>query len=175
MHLNFHKKDSLEKIKEATLLLLLEGGTSSITMRKVAKEAGVALGQVTYYYHTKESLILSVIQESLDVFYNEFKRTVDESEDKVNTILELFRNVTNEDDKIIKLFLVIISQSMYNAKIKKLVYNFTYDLKKYVKSVYDEAHLNLTEEEKELRIRENLGKLFESGFEKLIGIDQEVK
>ena len=70
---NFHKKDPSEKIKEATLNLLAEKGYEAISMRKIAKEANVALGQLTYYYKTKDSLIVLVVKEVLEAFYNEFE------------------------------------------------------------------------------------------------------
>ena len=59
MKFTFHIKDANEKIKDAALSLLVKENYKDITMRKVAKEADVALGQVTYYYHTKESLLFS--------------------------------------------------------------------------------------------------------------------
>ena len=67
---NFHKKDPSEKIKEATLNLLAEKGYEAISMRKIAKEANVALGQLTYYYKTKDSFIIIIEKKITKEIYN---------------------------------------------------------------------------------------------------------
>ena len=60
--MSFHKKNPSEKIKEATINMLAQYTYDEISMRKIAKEANVALGQLTYYYRTKENLIVSVVE-----------------------------------------------------------------------------------------------------------------
>ena len=67
IHISFHKKNTSEKIKEATINLLSEHTYDEISMRKIAKEANVALGQLTYYYRTKENLIVSVVKEVFEI------------------------------------------------------------------------------------------------------------
>jgi len=46
-----------ERILDATLALLSEHGISGVSMRAVARQAGVALGLVHYYYDDKVTLI----------------------------------------------------------------------------------------------------------------------
>lgn len=50
-------KDREERILDAVLDLLSKKGISGVSMRAVAKEAGVALGLVNYYYQDKVGLI----------------------------------------------------------------------------------------------------------------------
>ncbi|MCC2661335.1 MAG: transcriptional regulator, TetR family [Arthrobacter sp.] len=49
--------DRQSRILEAALALLSRHGISGVNMRAVAREAGVALGLVNYYYEDKSSLI----------------------------------------------------------------------------------------------------------------------
>lgn len=51
------KVDRQERILDAVLALLSQHGISGVSTRAVAREAGVALGLVNYYYEDKISLI----------------------------------------------------------------------------------------------------------------------
>ena len=55
--------DRQTRILEAALELLSRHGISGINMRAVAREAGVALGLVNYYYEDKSSLIRAVLHQ----------------------------------------------------------------------------------------------------------------
>jgi AcrR family transcriptional regulator len=55
--------DRQTRILEAALELLSRHGISGINMRAVAREAGVALGLVNYYYEDKTSLIRAVLHQ----------------------------------------------------------------------------------------------------------------
>ena len=53
--------DRQARILEAALSLLSRHGISGVNMRAVAREAGVALGLVNYYYEDKSSLIRAAL------------------------------------------------------------------------------------------------------------------
>ncbi len=53
--------DRQQQILDATLSLLSRGGISSVSMRAVSREAGVALGLVNYHYSDKHSLIAAAL------------------------------------------------------------------------------------------------------------------
>ena len=55
--------DRQKRILDAALELLSRHGISGINMRAVAREAGVALGLVNYYYEDKPSLIRAVLHQ----------------------------------------------------------------------------------------------------------------
>ncbi|VXB83801.1 TetR/AcrR family transcriptional regulator [Arthrobacter sp. 9AX] len=54
--------DRQSRILEAALELLSRHGISGVSMRAVAREAGVALGLVNYYYEDKSSLIRAALR-----------------------------------------------------------------------------------------------------------------
>jgi AcrR family transcriptional regulator len=56
------EKDREERILEAVLNLLSQHGISGVSMRAVAREAGVALGLVNYYYDDKVTLIAAALR-----------------------------------------------------------------------------------------------------------------
>lgn len=49
--------DKEERILDAVIAVLSRGGIAAVSMRAVAKEAGVALGLVNYYFDSKTALI----------------------------------------------------------------------------------------------------------------------
>jgi len=55
--------DRQKRILDAALELLSRHGISGINMRAVAREAGVALGLVNYYFEDKPSLIRAVLRQ----------------------------------------------------------------------------------------------------------------
>ena len=55
------EKDRQERILDAVVRLLSEGGISAVSMRAVAREAGVSLGLVNYHYEDKTSLIRAAL------------------------------------------------------------------------------------------------------------------
>ncbi|NNN29373.1 TetR family transcriptional regulator [Streptomyces sp. S3(2020)] len=56
------EKDRQERILDAVLSLLSQHGISGVSMRAVAREAGVALGLVSYYFEDKTSLIRAALR-----------------------------------------------------------------------------------------------------------------
>ncbi len=60
------------EILEAALDILLDHGYQSLSMRRIAAACGITLGNVTYYYPTKDQLVRdlleSVVQSYMDTF-----------------------------------------------------------------------------------------------------------
>ena len=56
------KVDRQTRILEAVVTLLSRHGISGVSMRAVAREAGVALGLLNYYYEDKTSLIRAALR-----------------------------------------------------------------------------------------------------------------
>ena len=57
------KVDRQARILEAVLTLLSRDGIAGVSMRAVAREAGVALGLVNYYFTDKTSLISAALRQ----------------------------------------------------------------------------------------------------------------
>lgn len=56
------EKDRQERILDAVLILLSSGGISAVSMRAVAREAGVSLGLVNYHFADKTGLIRAALE-----------------------------------------------------------------------------------------------------------------
>jgi len=74
--------DRKARILDAALALLSEQGISGVSMRAVAREAGVALGLVHYYFDDKTSLVRAALRqvEEMDVALVEADPSLDPEE-----------------------------------------------------------------------------------------------
>lgn len=171
MRLFFQKKDTLEMIKEATLDLLVYNGYDTISMRQIAKEANVALGQVTYYYHTKEKLIVSVVTEALEFFYNEFKEVIENSKSKINAMTNHFQNLLVNDDRRVRLLANLIAQSVWNKKTNKFISNYFNKIVEYIKSIYLDEIDELDEESAQIRTKLLVGTILENAMSNILELN----
>ena len=169
IHMSFHKKNTSEKIKEATINMLAEYTYDEISMRKIAKEANVALGQLTYYYRTKENLIVSVVKEVFELFYDEFEDTISNSKNKIKKIKEGVESILKEDSQIDRLLINILSQSQINKKLQKILSEFWKKIVLLITSCYVEE-LKLTEKEANLKARLLIGAIVENIVENILDV-----
>ncbi len=70
-----------QRIITAVLQIIGEGGVAAVTNRRIAKEAGVSLGSVTYHFETQHDLL----RESLLYFVREEARHFTELADQCQT------------------------------------------------------------------------------------------
>ena len=173
IHISFHKKNTSEKIKEATINLLSEHTYDEISMRKIAKEANVALGQLTYYYRTKENLIVSVVKEVFEIFYDEFEENISKSGNKVSKINEGVESILKDDSKIDSLLINILTQSQKKKKIQTILREFWTKIINFITNCYVEE-LNLTKEEANLKARFFIGGIMENIVENILDVKFEV-
>lgn len=174
INLTFHKKNTSERIKEATLNLLAAESYDSISMRKIAKEANVALGQLTYYYKTKDSLIILVVQEVLEIFYDEFEEKVNNSENKIEVIVDGIESILKEETNIEKLLVTIISQAQSNKRLQKILREFWDKIIELIAKCYLNEVEEITTEQAYLRARLLVGAAIESIVEKILKVDVSV-
>lgn len=146
MKFTFHIKDANEKIKDAALSLLVKENYKDITMRKVAKEADVALGQVTYYYHTKESLLFSVIKDVATIAVDDFVKKIKKSKgDKEDAIKEYLNNTIMQDGEISTLVVNVMNETLFNAKLKTLSNQFFNRVLNYLISTFKEEDSKISD------------------------------
>ncbi len=67
---NFETKK--EKILDAALRLIVKHGSANITIREVAKEAGVNIAAINYYFSSKEQMLLEMEKLFRDNFDEAF-------------------------------------------------------------------------------------------------------
>ena len=64
----------LLSILEAARDIFVEQGYTSLSMRKVATQAGISIGNLNYYYRTKEDLLRDLLDFVINPYLEEFDR-----------------------------------------------------------------------------------------------------
>jgi AcrR family transcriptional regulator len=68
--------ETRELILRAALHLLVEEGYRSMTMRRVAAECGMKLGNLTYHFPTREDLVQALLDAVISAYEKEFEQIV---------------------------------------------------------------------------------------------------
>jgi len=64
----------LFSILDAAAAVFMESGYAALTMRKVANHAGISIGNLNYYYRTKEDLLRDLLDYVINPYLEEFDR-----------------------------------------------------------------------------------------------------
>jgi AcrR family transcriptional regulator len=65
-------KDKRQHVLEAAADLLIESGYHNFSMRKVADAAGIRLGNLQYYFPSKEKLVKAMLDNALSRYLDDF-------------------------------------------------------------------------------------------------------
>ena len=86
--------ETREQILEAALRLFVDEGYPAMTMRRVAAECGMKLGNLTYHFPTREDLVQELLEAVISSYQVEFDRIVHalhaSPEQRLYDICELF-------------------------------------------------------------------------------------
>ena len=66
-------QETARRILEVARRLFIEEGSGRLTMRRVAKEAGMSPGNLSYYYASKADLLADMLQYVIDGYISQFK------------------------------------------------------------------------------------------------------
>ena len=65
-------KERINNILDAATALLIDSGYSNFSMRKVADSAGIKLGNLQYYFPSKNMLVSAMLDRTIQVYLDEF-------------------------------------------------------------------------------------------------------
>lgn len=106
-----------EKILSTAIECLSTRGYANVSMRDIAKRAGVALSQLTYHYKTKESLYSSVIDSMASKYLSDIALKLKQTEDikhKYSLLIEYFRELLQKQPNLFKMFMDFTAQALWN-------------------------------------------------------------
>lgn len=76
-----------ERILEAALLLFNRDGISNVSMRRIAREAGIQIGNLTYYFPSRDSLVEALLNRLLE----ELEKRIERVEERESNLKMLWR------------------------------------------------------------------------------------
>ena len=85
------KDNRRSQLIDATVKVISHYGLSNTTVAKVTQEAGLSIGIVTFYFNSKEKLLLGTLKALSDEFMDRIKSSVEaneETEDKMYAIID---------------------------------------------------------------------------------------
>lgn len=106
-----------EKILSTAIECLSTRGYANVSMRDIAKRAGVALSQLTYHYKTKEALYSSVIDSMANKYLSDIALKLKQTEDikhKYSLLIEYFRELLQKQPNLFKMFMDFTAQALWN-------------------------------------------------------------
>ena len=160
-----NKKHVKDNIKKATAELLAEKGYASISTRDIVKRADTALGQLTYYYKTKDALILEVIDEIIEDFISEIEQIADTSNNKIEDLRKYLNNIIDDDYMKSRIIIDIISQSLYNNALSTKANEMINKMSNIFKKVIIEENIEIDEAKSESYINYFLGTIIRKNIE----------
>jgi AcrR family transcriptional regulator len=113
-----------EKILNTAFECLSTRGYAAVTMRNIADEAGVALGQVTYYYKSKENLFLEVINMMIYQYLSEIEQKLELATGKkqrVNALMSFFKELLQDNPSLFRLFIDFTAQALWIPSFREKV------------------------------------------------------
>jgi AcrR family transcriptional regulator len=72
----------IEAILEAAAEVLITRGYKKMTMRKIALQTGITVGNLNYYYSTKDALLKDLLENVLSGYLGEIDRIIEASDDQ---------------------------------------------------------------------------------------------
>src|SRR5262245_66096898 len=69
-----------DQIIEAAIAIIAEQGLHNLSLSEIEKRAGMSRGQLTYYFPTKEEILLAVFDRLLQLMYQRLGRPGGEGE-----------------------------------------------------------------------------------------------
>ncbi len=115
------KEDKLEYILNVTARCFEEVGYNQITMDSIAERAGVSKGTLTYYFHSKEGLISSLIQHHVGKLLGRLKEDIDRAEtpeEKLRIGIKSYWDAFYHDPNRLKAYCDLSAQAFFNANLK---------------------------------------------------------
>lgn len=86
-------QDGIEQILKAALTIVVDQGYRAVTMRAIAKACGMKLGNITYYFPTRDELVRALFDAVVSSYEASFEAISHEegtsAEDRLESIIKL--------------------------------------------------------------------------------------
>ncbi len=156
-------------ILKAARSVFIENGHAGLTLRKVAKAAGLAVGNVNYYFASKRDLLAAMLREELADYVEEHVRQFEAGRDQP---LEILLNVVTfyvaNARKSHRFYYQLWGYAGSDAEVKALIRDLYRPIGRFIYYLVREANPGLDDR----RIRQAVLQLFslEEGAKLFIGM-----
>jgi len=113
-----------QQLIEATLSVIARQGFAGTRLSDVARQAGVSYGVVSFYFKTKEDLLLATLQSLADEYTQVWRKAVaeagDDPADRLRAIIEADFSPRIASEKKIAVWFAFWAESRVRANYRKL-------------------------------------------------------
>ncbi len=105
-----------KKIILATISNIEKGGINSVTTRKVAKEAGVNIASINYYFGSKKELLRSIMGQTLNHFLQDIEIILAQEDLSSYSLFKVFLTfILNGSLQYPNMMKALLNNNLYNA------------------------------------------------------------
>src|ERR1700751_3825908 len=119
--------ERIRSILEEAKNTLVEGGFPALSFRNVAKRAGITVGNVTYYFPTKDDLMVELARYIFDRWEVRFRRSLPaDLTDKMDVFLYSIRYMIEENKRVKsnRLLLEMWAMANHSTAVMKMLDTF---------------------------------------------------
>ena len=163
---------TLAQILESAHRVFLREGHAGLSMRKVADEAGLAVGNVNYYFDSKRALLEATLREALADYVEAHIRQFDEGRDEpIDILLNVLTFYISNGRQTYPLFFQMWGYAASDDAARALIRELYRPIGRFIYYLVRAARPDASD----ARIREIVLQLFslEEGMKLFIGIGQE--
>ncbi|MDO5114603.1 MAG: TetR/AcrR family transcriptional regulator [Synergistaceae bacterium] len=113
--------ETSKKILDAARGLIAEKGYANVSMRDVAREAGVALSQINYHYKSKDGLFIALIREVKEALLGDIRAKVGAiatAEERVDFLSEYAKKMIVENPDIHRLHIDFANLAIWSEDFR---------------------------------------------------------
>ena len=130
--IDIKEQDTRESILKSAVKLFALKGFESTTVREIARDSGVNVAMIYYYFKTKEGLHQEIIEDSFSQLFSSLKNGIDEEkgvEEKVYDVIKIYVDFLDNHKEIHRIFLrETVTQSGHVEVIVKKYISKNFDL-----------------------------------------------
>ena len=141
-------RTTIAKILEATRTVFSRDGHAALTLRHVAEEAGIAVGNLTYHFGTKKELLEAMMSESVaDNIDEHLARFTLQDKEPFDRLLDIIEFYIVQGGKTHKFYLQIWGYAAANDDARQFVRNAYQPIGRLLHYLIGAANPNLTDDD----------------------------
>lgn len=113
-----------DRILNSAYRCIARKGYAKVSMRDIAEDAGVALGQLNYYYKNKEGLYMEVIRALSRSYRVEIRAILEQNgtaKERLNHLVTSVKQAVHEKPELNRMLFDVISMSIWNPRFRELL------------------------------------------------------
>lgn len=116
------KVNQSQMILNAAYKCISTKGYANVSLREIAKEAGVALSQLNYYYGNKEGLFMEVIKMMVKKYISEVERHLKKGQtakEKTSSLIKFFKEMLANNPGLFRLLYDFTGLALWSSSFSE--------------------------------------------------------